>query len=295
MSHFSTIVIIYNPHSTGHGAKNAKDFAKKLRDSLPASTTVKVVPTKHAGHAETLTRHYAESSEPILVISSSGDGGYHEVINGAIMSGSSTIVTGLLPSGNANDHYHALHTDKVIDRIKHHKTRSIDVLKVSRNTSHTEEWHRYAHSYVGIGISSQIGKTLTETALNPVNEIWLVIKQLLVASPVNIIYKKQRQHFSSLIWSNIGTMSKVMTLNDKASVTDGKFEVSSVKSRSLGALIAHLVKASTVGLDSRSQGTKFRFTNLRRASIQLDGEVFPLPRGSQVTISCEAKSLRCII
>lgn len=297
MTHFSTIVILYNPISTGPSADNAKEFGRELRRSLPKATSVKVMATKYAGHAEVLTRQYAESSdEPVLIISSSGDGGYHEVINGALDSKSSRIVTGVLPSGNANDHYHALHDDELIERIAHADSRAIDVLKVTAKTGNRPLWHRYAHSYAGVGLTPQIGQQLTKAKLNRFTESWLVFTHLFRFKPVKIKINGRTYRYDSLVFSNIGRMSKVLSLADHASVHDGKFEITGTQSRSPLNLFSFLIKAATVGLSGEApQHTRFDFRCVRPLTMQLDGEVFSFAAGTDVTVTCEPNVLRCIV
>jgi diacylglycerol kinase (ATP) len=293
MKQFTTIIILYNPHSTGSGEANAKSFARQLRRALP-DTPVRVRPTNYAGHAEEIAKQYGDKRESIFLISSSGDGGYHEVINGALESGSTKLVTGLLPSGNANDHYHALHENDILDDIAKHQIRTIDVLRVDA-TMNGRPWHRYAHSYAGIGLAPQIGKKLTEAKLNPFNEVALVIKHLFRFHPVKIKTNNHVHRYDSLTFSNIDRMSKHMSLADDASVTDGKFEVTGVKTQSFRTLFGFLLKASTVGLNDSPHHTEYRFQCVRATAMQLDGEVFTFAAGTDVTVSCQPRRLRCII
>ena len=80
---YTTIAIIYNPKSTGQSEELAQEFAADIRQQLP-NQKVELIATQHAGHAEELAYELASSSSNPLIISSSGDGGYNEVVNGAI-------------------------------------------------------------------------------------------------------------------------------------------------------------------------------------------------------------------
>src|SRR4051812_48781666 len=115
MTDYTAISIIYNPKSTGASKANAFDLVKQLRHT-PVAGLVRVTPTFFPGHAETLAYDLARSGERPLVISSSGDGGYNEVVNGVLKAQTegATPTCGLLPSGNANDHYHNLHKKPII-------------------------------------------------------------------------------------------------------------------------------------------------------------------------------------
>lgn len=283
----SRVHIIYNPNSTGDGKKNAVQCQKELqaRDIKASLHT-----TKHAGHAKELAKEFANVDKHCMVISSSGDGGYHEVANGVLAAKNPQVVTGVLPSGNANDHYHFVHRGTLAKRIKAANYDTIDVLLVK-----TPHWQAYAHSYAGMGMTSQIGKELTEHDLNPFLEAWLVVKNMVRLRSVKIRRHKHTQRLAHIVWSNIGRMSKVLKLDKRASVTDGKFEVSAVKRASLTQLLAHLLHRATVGGEDEKSLETYTFTTLRKTTIQLDGEVYTLQKGDAVTISCKPHTLRCIV
>lgn len=292
MSAFTSIIVIYNPNSTGPSRKNAKAFANNLKSALPSSTIIKTVATDHAGHAEDITRQYTAEPDRTLIVSSSGDGGYHEVINGAL-TGDNPVTTGLLPSGNANDHYHALHQPHTIQRITDSTTRQVDVLEVSVEGS--DPWKRYAHSYAGIGLTPYIGEKLTKADLNPLNEVWLVVKNLFIFSAVKIIVDGHTRRYDSLIASTIPKMSKIMHLSDDASVSDGKFELITKRSTSMMALLKFLLQSIIPVGKKPTRYSSFVFTTPRKIAMQLDGEVYHCAAGSKVTITCQKQKLSCII
>jgi diacylglycerol kinase family enzyme len=290
MAKIQEVIIIYNPNSTGDGEKNARALQAQLKKT--SHITVTLQPTKHAGHAEEIIRDLPQTRHA-MVISSSGDGGYHEVINGALLRSKhgEHLITGLLPSGNANDHYRAVHHGDVIKRITTGDVQMIDALKVT-----VDKWTRYAHSYAGIGLTPHIGEKLTQAKLNPFNEVWLTIRYYFSSRPVKIRTDDGIRRYDSLIFSNIERMSKYMTLSSAAKVDDGKFEVTGSKAGAPGTLMKHLFKASTSGLtDEAVHVTSYSFTSLRPFALQLDGEVFHFDARSKVTISIAPKAINCII
>lgn len=294
MSDFTDIFIIYNPVSTGSGERNAKDLATQLKKALPASVNVETVTTQHAGHGKELAAKFAKEKPHCLIVSSSGDGGYHDVINGVLASGATTVVTGLLPSGNANDHYNAVHRGDLVERIAAGDVRHIDILAVDI-THGDKKLRRYAHSYVGIGLTPHIGKALNETKLNPLSEAWLTLTRLFTNRSVKIAVDGTPRRYETLIFSNISRMAKVLSLSDDNSVSDGKFEVNGVRSSSRLLLIGHLLRASTEGLDENVRTDRFSFTCLQPMPIQLDGELVDLPRGAVCTVTCDPRRLACIV
>src|SRR5690606_252590 len=106
--------------------------------------------------------------------------------------------------------------------------------------------------------------------LNPWNEKWLVVKNLFTVTPVRLEYKGRHYRYDSLLFSNIGQMSKVLKLNHSAQPDDGLFEITSKKSGNIIGLLRQLFKAATIGLAGTKQTRQVCFTMLADAKIQLD-------------------------
>lgn len=294
MATFDEIVIIYNPNSTGDGKKNAEKLQHDigLHDS---NLLVTLRQTDHAGHAEQMAHDYASLDKRYALISSSGDGGYHELVNGVIASGSTNVTVGLLPSGNANDHYNAVIEDSnIVDNCINANSRTIDVIKVS-STVNGEPWVRYAHSYAGIGLSPTIGKQLTKSNLNIFNEKWLVAKYLFTYTHATVRIDGIKKRFSSLVFSNIDQMSKVLKLSQSSQIDDGKFEISAISYRTKFHVIWMLLKSATFGLEELGSFQSYSFQTTKRLLIQLDGEVYTLDADSNVTVECISHPLHTIL
>ena len=75
---YQRVVIIYNPQSTGDGPRLARELAEQLGERAP-QLVVKLQETEAAGHAVELAKAAAQDESPALIVSASGDGGYHEV------------------------------------------------------------------------------------------------------------------------------------------------------------------------------------------------------------------------
>lgn len=292
---FTAVTIIYNPNSTGDGRKNAYAFKRQLAE-LVDSKLIAITPTKYAGHAEKIAYTCALASPRPLIVASSGDGGYHEVINGVLRAQSegAQVVTSLLPSGNANDHWNALHTDDTLARIATAQSTAIDVLLMTTENN-GKTTRRYAHSYIGLGVTPLVGAELNKTTLGPLKELWVVTKTLFRASSVAIKVKGKRTKYTNLIFSNILQMSKVLTLADDGSVTDGKFEVNFYNGDSKLGLYGHLFKAAARSLDSQTHVTEFHFRTIKITKLQLDGEIISLAPKTNVVIHSERRLLQCII
>jgi len=288
---FTDVIVIYNPKSTGPG----KDMARQLKRGI-SKYAVRLVETKHAGHAEELAYEFAKTTPRPLIISASGDGGYHEVVNGLIRAQSEGAqpTAGLLPAGNANDHYHNVHKTDLAEAIAAGQVQRIDILKLT-TTIGGEPFVRYAHSYIGFGLTPQVGSELNKVELHWFNEIWIVLKALFVLRPVRIIAGGKRRSYDSLIFSNVGKMSKVLSLSEHSASNDGKFEVTLFKRRNKLQLIKLLIKASTGGLAGEEQNESYTFRTIKSALVQADGEVWTVDADSEVVIGIEHNLLRCIV
>jgi diacylglycerol kinase family enzyme len=285
------VLILYNPNSTGDSEKNAKQLARQLRAE---KVSVKTQATSHAGHGEEIAAKLAKQKTKTILISSSGDGGYHEVVNGALSQENSTLTVGVLPSGNANDHYSALGDGALVESILQNKVQAIDTIKVTA-TVNGKKWQRYAHSYVGIGVTANAAKRLTDERPNLFTEKWIVLHSLFSFSYVKLKEGKATRRYSSIIFGNIDRMSKVIKLSDDSSVRDGKFEMSAIRFHSKVRLLTYLMTAATVGLKHSESLKRFKFTTLRTLPIQLDGEVYLIDKNSPVTIESVKRNLRCIL
>lgn len=291
MSPYSTITIIYNPNSTGPSKRLAEATRLELREALP-DQQVFLVATEYAGHAEQLAFELALASKKPLIISSSGDGGYNEVVNGIMRAQAkgANATSGLLPGGNANDHYHSVHTGKFVDSVQHGTEQAIDVLKLS-----SADTVRYAHSYIGLGLTANIGHKLTEANLNRVNEAWIVLTSLLQFRTTTVTVGQKTARFHSLIFTNIGRMAKIFTIAGDTSITDGKFEMHFLPLQRKLTLAFSLLKASARGLYDTRQADNFTLTTNKPTKVQLDGEVMTIKKGARIDISMEHQVLRCII
>ncbi len=292
--HYPSITILYNPNSTGAGEKNARRFARRL-ERAQCADRVEVKATERIGHALELAYAAAKKYPDGLIVASSGDGGYNEVVNGVMRANNegSGAATGLLASGNANDHYKALHKPYVVRRIKKGDLRKIDVLKLTA-TVNGKPWEHYAHSYIGFGVTSEIGKALNEAELNRANEVVIFLKTLVKSKPFVIKISGKKHELNSIIVSNVGRMSKIFSLSKQAKVDDGLCEVVSVE-QGMTKLVGTMVKSATVGLPHEKQVKSYTIRTTDPLPVQLDGEVFTLDADCTATVSVVPKALGCII
>lgn len=278
------IYVIYNPISTGNGKALAIEFKKQLRAYNP-KITVEIVNTEFAGHAIELAREL--SGPDTVIISSSGDGGFNEVVNGVLDSDYPRAIVGVLPGGNANDHYEMLSKGNLIDRLVNKQVTPHDILKMSWNNQ-----HRYAHSYIGVGLTADIGEEITATKVNPVNEKLIVLKGLFSRSPLTISVNGRTHYIDSLIFAVITRMSKYINTGTRP---EGEFTVIRTRHRSLLTLLKTLLKRVIIQPTEDQTASSYRFTALKSATVQCDGETVNIPAQTEVLVECLPKALLEIV
>lgn len=290
MKTFDHIAIIYNPQSTGDAPKLAKD----LRDSIDGYREVigveaKLYPTKHAGHARNISKNASLNYKRPLIVSVSGDGGYNEVLNGALdakgESSSASPVLTVAPAGNANDHHRVMHSNTPLIRlIKQAEIKSFDVISI---TAQSDDFNlkRYAHSYIGFGVTPEIGHELNRKGKNIINEWRIIIHKLTKFEPFIIKRNGVDVALDNLVFANINEMAKVVKLDTKNTVHDDKFEVIMLKHYGRFNTLRSLIVAAVQGFRHVPRYSVFNFYLYDSQLVQLDGEIEKLPKNCTVTIT----------
>lgn len=290
MPAFSHTLIIYNPNSTGDSEAIAKDFAKQLQELYP-KLDVQLQATKRAGHGGELAHAAAKKyGSKALIVSVSGDGGYHEVINGLLSASPKNTnlpYCSVLPGGNANDHYSSIYRRPLLEAIKAHNIKSLDMLAITWDGK-----TRYAHSYAGLGITPLVAIELNKHDLSTVRETWLAFKTFWKFRPFKIEIDGKLQKFDSLIMANVTTMAKHLTLDADSSPSDGKFEIIRWPHQHKLQLIVRLLKSAFSKGETDGQASEIAFTTHTAMPMQLDGEVVKLSAGTEIKVICEQRLLK---
>ncbi len=288
MPDFSQAIIIFNPNSTGDSQAIAEKFCQDLRKLRPKAD-VKLQETMHAGHGEELGYELTKKHTNLLLVSVSGDGGYNEMVNGvmqAVNEGATPPICAVLPGGNANDHHTFIAKRPLIEAIAADGLIELDLLQVEAKEI------RYAHSYVGLGLTPLVAVELNKHKLSALKEAWLAIKTFWKFRPFTVIENGKQATFDSLILANIGVMAKYLTLDEDSSPRDGQFEALRWPHKRKIRLIAHLLK-SAVGKPEPPQSLKrFEFTTVAPIPMQLDGEIIKLSADQRVVVTCAPNRLR---
>lgn len=292
MPQFSIVVIIYNPKSTGPSKRNALSLYRYLKTRVP-NQRIETWQTEQAGHAEKLAKQAANKYSRPLIISSSGDGGYNEVINGVLSSNNTQAVCAVLPSGNANDHARALQTAPLKKLVTTKEPTKIDLFEVKVETA-GKTTTRYAHSYVGMGLTPEVAKELNNNKLTPSKEMWITLKTFWNYNPEPIA-KQGHATIQSFMCGNIPHFAKRLTIHKGAKPNDGSFELWLITKASKAELLRELAKAAFKRLETPKPRKTFTFTVIKDSPIQFDGEVLELKAGAKVAIRIKHRALETFI
>jgi diacylglycerol kinase family enzyme len=290
---FDRIVIIFNPNSTGNAQESAEELCGDLAARLP-EVPVTLSPTEHAGHARDLAREAAATGSP-LVVSVSGDGGYNEVVNGLMDAGNPRAACAVRAAGNANDHRRVTREQPLADAIEAGEVRRLDLLRLTVGTGPTAEV-RYAHSYIGVGLTPVVAVDLEKGGKGSWREIMSVVRGFARFRPFPLrLEDGRRRRIDSLVFANIDEMAKHARLSEGGSPDDGRFEVITQRQTGKLRVLATAVRAATRGLGPQPSATHYAFTTLAPMPLQLDGELMELDADTPVTVDIAPLALRTIV
>jgi diacylglycerol kinase family enzyme len=290
MASFDRAVLIFNPNSTGNAQGKAEELRDELSERLP-ELLVELVATQHAGHARDLARDAASRGRP-LIISVSGDGGYNEVVDGAMRSGNAIAACAVLAAGNANDHRRTTRERPLAEAIVGGKVSRLDLLQLTIDGESS-----YAHSYIGLGLTPEVAVDLEKSGKGHLRELVTTVRAFAQFRPFEIeLPDRTRERFDSIIFANIHQMAKVATLSeDDGRPDDGAFEVITLRHTAKWKLLGTAIRASTRGLGPQPSATEYAFTTIKAMPIQIDGEVLDLGARAQVRIDIAPKALRTVL
>ena len=286
---FDRILLIFNPHSTGEAQERAEELRDELAERLPG-TPVELSPTQRAGHARELAREAAATGRP-LIVSVSGDGGYNEVVDGLMQAGETEAVAAVLAAGNANDHRRTTRQQPLADAIVAGDVRRLDLLRLTTGRG-SDEQVRYAHSYIGLGLTPVVAIDLEKGGKGSLREIVSVVRTFARFRPFAIeLEDGGRRSVDSLVFANIPQMAKYATLSEDGRPDDGRFEVITLPHTAKWRILGVAIRAATRGLGPQPTARHFAFTTVKPTPLQLDGEVLPVDAGTAVAVDIAPAAL----
>ena len=289
---FDRIVIIFNPQSTGDAPRSAAELRGELIRRLP-DVPLDLCPTRHAGHARDLAREAAGTGSP-LIVSVSGDGGYNEVVNGVMDAGNERAVCAVRAAGNANDHRRVTRERPLADAIVAGDVRRIDLLRLTVGEG-TAARTRYAHSYIGVGVTPVVAVDLEKGGKGSWKEIASVVRVFARFRPFPIrLENGRRRSIDSLVFANIAEMAKYATLSEDSRPDDGRFEVITQQRTGRLRVLSTAIRAATRGLGPQPSTTHYAFTTLVPMPLQLDGELMELDADTLVAVDIAPSALATV-
>ena len=144
----------------------------------------------------------------------------NEVVNGVMQAGNEHAASAVLASGNANDHRRATKETPIVEAIARGTVRRIDLLRLTADGA-ASDVVRYAHSYIGLGLTPVVAVDLEKGGKGSLREMVTVVRSFAKFRPFDIALEDgSRQRFDSLVFANIAKMAKVATLaEDRAGLT----------------------------------------------------------------------------
>jgi len=286
---FERITVIFNPQSTGPAPQRAEELKNTLADRLP-HVPLHLRPTERAGHARELAAQAAATGRP-LIVSVSGDGGYNEVVDGVMHAGNPNTVCAVLAAGNANDHRRSTGEQPLVDAIVTGDVRHIDLLRLTV-ASAAGARTRYAHSYIGMGLTPIVAIDLEKGGKGSFKEIVSVVRTFAKFRPFTIdVDPGGLRSLDSLLFANIDEMAKYATLSEDSRPDDGRFEIIALPHTAKWRILAVALKAATRGLGPQPTARHYRFTTVEPTPMQLDGEVIAVEAATSVSVDIAAGAL----
>jgi diacylglycerol kinase (ATP) len=287
---FDAVEIVFNPNSTGDAQERAEELAKQLAERAP-ELPVQLRPTERAGHGREIARDAALAGRP-LVVSVSGDGGYNDVVNGLMDAGADSAYAAVLAAGNANDHRRVTRERPLADAILDGDVSKLDLLRMSVDDGREP---RYAHSYIGLGITPTVALELEKGGKGSIREVISTIRTFSRFRPFQIETDSGTETFDSVIFANIREMAKFAVLSEEGRPDDGRFEVVVLRHTAKWRVLATAVRAAIRGLGPQPTAREYRFRTVDPMPVQVDGEVSEFERGVAVTVDIVPGALHTVL
>jgi diacylglycerol kinase family enzyme len=287
---FDAVEIVFNPNSTGDAQERAEELAEQLAERAP-ELPVQLRPTERAGHGREIARDAARAGRP-LVVSVSGDGGYNDVVNGLMDAGADSAYAAVLAAGNANDHRRVTRERPLADAILDGDVSKLDLLRMSVDDGREP---RYAHSYIGLGITPTVALELEKGGKGSIREVISTIRTFSRFRPFQIETDSGTETFDSVIFANIREMAKFAVLSEEGRPDDGRFEVVVLRHTAKWRVLVTAVRAAIRGLGPQPTAREYRFRTVDPMPVQVDGEVSEFERGVAVTVEIVPGALHTVL
>jgi diacylglycerol kinase family enzyme len=216
------------------------------------------------------------------------------VVDGVMQAGNDQAVCAVRAAGNANDHRRVTRERPLADAIVAGDVRRIDLLRLTVGTGPGARV-RYAHSYIGVGLTPVVAVDLEKGGKGSWKEIISVVRAFSRFRPFPIrLEDGRRRTIDSLLFANIDEMAKYATLSEDSRPDDGRFEVITQRRTGKLRVLATAIRAATQGLGPQPSATHYAFTTLAPMPLQLDGELMELDADTPVAVDIAPRALATI-
>ena len=147
-----------------------------------------------------IARAAARDGHP-LVVSVSGDGGYNDVVNGLMDAGVDSACAAVSAAGNANDHRRVTRERPLADAIVAGDVSRLDLLRMTVDDGRDP---RYAHSYIGLGITPTVALELETGGKGSIREVISTIRTFSRFRPFQNEIETGTESFDSVIFASPG-------------------------------------------------------------------------------------------
>ena len=172
------------------------------------------------------------------------------------------------------------------------EVRRIDLLRLTVGTGPAAE-ARYAHSYIGVGLTPVVAVDLEKGGKGSWREIVSVVRGFSRFRPFPIrLEDGRRRRIDSLVFANIAEMAKYARLSEGGRPDDGRFEVITQRQTGKLRVLATAIRAATRGLGPQPSATHYAFTTLAPMPLQLDGELIELDADTPVAVDIAPSAAR---
>jgi diacylglycerol kinase (ATP) len=204
------------------------------------------------------------------------------------------VVCAVMGAGNANDHQRSTTGRPLADAIVAGQVRRIDLLRLTIGSG-PETRTRYAHSYIGMGLTPIVAIDLEKGGKGSLKEIVSVVRTFARFRPYTIeLEDGTRRAVDSLVFANIAEMAKYATLSAGGRPDDGRFEVITLPHTSKWRVLGVAMRAATRGLGPQPSATHYGFVTLTPTPLQLDGELLTLDADTAVSVDLVPHALPTI-
>ena len=258
----TAIVIIFNPQSTGNAPESAEELRDELAARLPA-VPLQLSPTQHAGHARDLARRGRRDRASAARL---GERRRRLQRGRERRHGRRQRPGGLRRArARATPTTTAGHPRAAAGRRDRRRRRPPDrPAPADRRQRASAATVRYAHSYIGVGLTPVVAVDLEKGGKGSWREIASVVRGFSHFRPFPIrLEDGRRRRIDSLVFANIGEMAKYAKLSEAGAPDDGRFEVITQRQTGKLAVLATAIRAATRGLGPATQRHALRLHDAR--------------------------------